>query len=199
MPEVLYAPSREQVITTNAWAFLHWLRTTRALDLPDWAGLQAWSVKQPLAFQEAMETFGHACETPSALAGGGWGEADILLFADLRPGDKLLVISSGTADPFGQAAEASASVLVAPALLIADAAFRRPHRHALAELRIIIATGGPMSPEARRRIYAWGKSGVMLLARSGDTYWGNPLEPVLGRPPAAPAFAKRSPSVRMKC
>ena len=28
----------------------------------------------------------------------------------------------------------------------------------------------------------------MLLARTGDTFWGNPLEPVLAQPPATPAF-----------
>ena len=58
----------------------------------------------------------------------------------------------------------------------------------LADLRTIIATGGPLSPEGRRRVYTWVKSDLMLLARTGDTFWGNPLEPVLAQPPATPAF-----------
>ena len=28
----------------------------------------------------------------------------------------------------------------------------------------------------------------MLLARTGDTLWGNPLEPVYARPDATPGF-----------
>ena len=58
----------------------------------------------------------------------------------------------------------------------------------LLELRTIVATGGPLSPEGRRRIYTWVKADVMLLARSGDTFWGNPLEPVLAQQGGAPAF-----------
>jgi len=27
MADILYTPNRERVITTNAWAFLHWLKT----------------------------------------------------------------------------------------------------------------------------------------------------------------------------
>ena len=194
MAEVLYAPSREQVVTTNAWAFLHWLRTTRALDLPDWAALRGWSLKQPLAFQGAVEAFANGSETPRPLAGAGWETGDVLLFADLRADDTLLVITSDAADPLDQAAETAASVLIAPARAIAEAAFPRQRRLDLSELRTIIATGGPMSPEARRRIYTWVKADVMLLARSGDTFWGNPLEPVLARPPATPAFPTPRPA-----
>ena len=32
------------------------------------------------------------------------------------------------------------------------------------------------------------------LASTGDTFWGNPLEPVLARPPATPAFLTPPPS-----
>ena len=87
------------------------------------------------------------------------------------------------------AAEERATVLVAPAQTLAEAAFQRPRRRPnLASLRTIVATGGPLSPEGRRRIYTWVKSDLMLLARTGDTFWGNPLEPVLARPPATPAL-----------
>ena len=57
MAEVLYAPNREQVVTTNAWAFLHWLRTTRRVALADWAALQAWSASEPAAFEAAVAAF----------------------------------------------------------------------------------------------------------------------------------------------
>jgi len=175
MPEILYAPSREQVMTTNAWAFLLWLRTARGIALADWTALQAWSARQPEAFTEAVGRFGGP-------------RAETLLFMDLRPDDRLLETASEGADIWARAAEVSASVLVAPSALIADAAFRHPHRPNLSALRTIVATGGPMSPEARRRIYTWVKADVMLLACTGDTFWGNPLEPVLAQPPATPAF-----------
>ena len=51
MADILYAPDRERVVTTNAWAFLHWLRTTRGIDLPDWAALQRWSAADQAAFR----------------------------------------------------------------------------------------------------------------------------------------------------
>jgi acyl-coenzyme A synthetase/AMP-(fatty) acid ligase len=132
--------------------------------------------------------------------------AEVLLHADVRPDDRLLVVGyecpwnaawlNGTivihtsaADVLGTVAEAHATVLVCPAQALAEMAFRRPHRRPdLASLRTIIATGGPLSPEGRRRIYTWVKPDIMLLARTGDTFWGNPLEPVLARPPATPAF-----------
>ena len=31
MPDILHTPNREQVVTTNAWAFLHWLRIMRGV------------------------------------------------------------------------------------------------------------------------------------------------------------------------
>jgi hypothetical protein len=196
MAEVLYTPNREQVVTTNVWAFLHWLRMTRRVALADWAALQAWSAREPAAFEEAVAAFAGSLLTAREDRTELGGLADRLLFADLRPDDRLLVVTSGATDLLDQAAEASASVLVAPAQVIAEAAFQRPQRPDLSALRTIIAMGGPMSPEARRRIYAWVKADVMLLARSGDTFWGNPLEPVLAQQPATPAFlsgGKRNP------
>ena len=135
--------------------------------------------------------------------------ADLLLHADLRPDDRLLVVGSpawpwlaallegttvilaaATASTLlTTAADEAATILVAPAQLLAEAAFQRArHRPNLANLRSIIATGGPLSPEGRTRIYTWIKSDLMLLARSGDTLWGNPLEPVYARPAASPGF-----------
>jgi len=259
MAEVLYAPNREHAVTTNAWAFLHWLRTTRGVDLADWAALQRWSTERAEEFRAAVAAFARLPEEPLALVrrtgqgealvlrradgtrvGLGWEQvaricpspllealpfdvaapltrlwlpallirplAELLLHADLRPDDRLLVVGSSwpwlaallerttvllaaPPDVLATAAEERATVLVAPAQTLAEAAFqRRGPRPDLAYLRTIIATGGPLSPEGRMRIYTWVKSDVMLLARSGDTLWGNPLEPVLTRPPATPAF-----------
>ena len=140
--------------------------------------------------------------------------ADALLHADLRPDDRVLV--SGGAWPWlaallngstlilgppegllPAAAEERATVLIAPAAALAQAAFRRPGRRPdLAALRSIVATGGPLSPEGRARIYTWIKPGVMLLARSGDTLWGNPLEPILARPAATPGLFRPPQQVR---
>jgi hypothetical protein len=223
MVEVLYAPDRERILTSNPWAFLHWLRTTREVELPDWAALLHWSAAYPAQFAAAVAAFARLPDRPVRLAGRDGGTAhaaldrpwppsvlirplaDLLLHADLRRDDRLLVIGpawpwlaamhEGTAmilsaanDALAAAAAERASVLVVSAQTLAKAAFRRQRRPDLASLRTIVATGGPLSPEARRRVYIWIKSDVMLLARTGDTYWGNPLEPVLARPPATPAF-----------
>ena len=201
MTEVLYAPDRERVVTTNVWAFLHWLRVAHGVDLADWTALQRWSVENRPGFSAAMVAF--ECSS-------SWHDArsiaELSLHADLRPDDRLLVLgpswpwiaaeNEGTAmvftatrDPLDAAAEERATVLVSPAQALAAAAFQRPGRRPdLSPLRTIIATGGPLSPAARRRVYAWVKADVMLLARTGDTFWGNPLEPVLAQPPATPAF-----------
>jgi len=187
MAEVLYVPHRERVVATNAWAFLHWLRATRGVDLPHWAALQRWSVRDSSAFTAAIVEFAGGEKERGALAGR-------LLFADLRPDDRLCEQGPDCPDPLSRAAEDRATVLVAPAQTLTNAAFQRPVRPNLARLRTIIATGGPMSPEARRRVYTWVKADVMLLASAGDTYWGNPLEPVLAQPPATPAFLTPRPS-----
>ena len=215
MAEILYAPHRERVVTTNAWAFLHWLRMARGIDLRDWAALQRWSAASPGAFGAAMRAFARLPDEPIALppTPGAWPPdrlirplADVLLHADLRRDDRLLIVGPGwpwvaarlegtaviltdTTEILAAAAAERASVLVAPANALGEVAFRRPgNRPDLACLRTIVAAGGPLSPEARRRIYTWVKADLMLLARRADTYWGNPLEPVLARPPASPAF-----------
>ncbi|HEX3401666.1 MAG TPA: hypothetical protein VHT74_15195 [Acetobacteraceae bacterium] len=276
MADVLHVPNREQVVTSNAWAFLHWLRTTRGIDLADWAALQRWSATDAAAFGAAIAAFARLPDQPLRLvrrgsgqealvlrrgggrialtaddmwdphpdpparsgAGLGWAQlpaeitapltrlwppaalirplAELLLHADLRPDDRLLVAASpawpwlaalleGTtvilavataATLLATAAEEQATVLVAPAQLLAEAAFQRARsRPNLATLRTIVATGGPLSPEGRARIYTWIKSDLMLLARTGDTAWGNPLEPVLARPPATAALLTPPPSV----
>ena len=83
MSDILYAPDREHVITTNAWAFLHWLRTTRGIDLPDWAALQRWSASDQAAFSQAIAAFGRLPLVPLRLARhGGQQEALVLRRAD---------------------------------------------------------------------------------------------------------------------
>jgi hypothetical protein len=252
MTEVLYAPNREHVVTTNAWAFLHWLRTVRGVDLAGWAALQQLSVDNPVDFRLAVTAFaslsdkfqwrpatppgmertgalqrtmpsGDAMETLAARPNRPQIDlshtallrpiADTLLHADIRPDDRLqvcgvtwpwraaellgaaVVIASAGTDLLTTAATERATVMVAEARTLAEVAFRRPGRRPdLSSLRTIIATGGPLSPEGRRRIYTWIKSDLMLLARTGDTFWGNPLEPVLAHPPATPAFLTPPPS-----
>jgi hypothetical protein len=282
MADILYTPNRERIITSNAWAFLHWLRTTRGIELPDWQALQRWSATDVPAFGAAIAAFARLSDAPLRLArhpgtrealvlrradgeriaqtrdelrhphpdppplrgrgdsalplprsgeGLGWGRlsaeitaplarawppallirplAELLLHADLRLDDRLLVVGSapwpwivalleGTtvilaaatpATLLATAAEERATVLVAPAQALAEAAFQRARRRPnLASLRTIIATGGPLSPQGRTRIYTWIKSDLMLLARTGDTFWGNPLGLVYARPAATPAF-----------
>lgn len=259
-PVTLFTPHREHVLTTNAWAFLHWLRVVHGIHLPDWGALQRLSAGDPPAFGTVIRAFAHLPVQPrrlaaapgarviirrgharieltdGALAGDGptlppdlaapfarlWPPellfrplADALLYADLRPDDRVLVAGScwpwltsviqGTtlilappADLLAVAAEERATAIIAPAATVAQAAFRRPGgRPDLSALREILVTGGPMSPQERVRVYTWIKPDLMLLARSGDTLWGNPMEPVLARPTASPGLLRPEPSARM--
>jgi hypothetical protein len=264
--DTLYVPHRERVATTNAWAFLHWLRMTRGIELAGWAELHHLSVAAPDNFGAALTSFAGLRQEPQQLARHAgarealvfrrsdanrlalsrdallspcpdlpdpvaaplarrWPKAllvrplaELLLFADLRPDDRVLVagvaswpwlaaLTQGTtvilASPeplLAVAAQEAATVLVAPAAALASAAFRRMGtRPDLGPLRTIVATGGPLSPPERVRIYTWIKADMMLLARSGDTVWGNPMEPVLSRPkPTSALCVKSSPQVPAK-
>jgi hypothetical protein len=257
MTEVLYAPGKEKIATTNAWAFLHWLRGVRNVDLAGWEALQRWSADDPAGFVAAIADFAHL-DAPSlrlcrhagpqealvwrnetarvSLTRDDWATsvsalppdmvaalkrdwpvqtlirpvAELLLHTDLRPDDRLLVadgnwpwfaallegttlIFAAPEDLLQAAEEENATVLVAKPHLLANAAFRRARRRpGLSHLRTVIAAGGPLSPDARRRIYTWLKADVMLLARAGERFWGSPLDPVLAQPSATPAFVTRS-------
>jgi hypothetical protein len=258
LAETLYVPHREQVATTNAWAFLHWLRTVRGIDLTGWAELQRLSAINPTDFADALVNFAGLSEEPMPLARHAgarealvlrrgdagrvafsrdallspcpdlpdpiaaplarrWPKAllvrplaELLLFADFRPDDRVLVAGGATWPWFAAltlgttiilappapllpaTAQEAATVLIAPGAALAGIAFRRAGaRPNLGALRTIIATGGPLSPPERVRIYTWIKSDLMLLARSGDTVWGNPMEPVSSRPKPTPALGLR--------
>lgn len=282
--EILFAPGPERIATTNAWAFLHWLHSTRGIALTGWAALQNFAASHQLDFQAALIAYAHLPPFPtvipaqagihrarhadeSNLTSGithhqGAAEAlvfrpanaarisytrndlltpdpslpasvaaplsrqwpasslvrplaAVLLHGDVRPDDRVLVAGTsswpwlaalldgttiilaapGPTELLAITEQERASVLVAPAAMIGEAAFRRPGRRPnLAALRIILAIGGPLSPEGRRRVYTWIRPDLVLLARSGDTIWGNPLEPVLAQPTAGPALFTRPPT-----
>ena len=242
----LYTPWPERVVTTNAWAFLHWLRLTKGVTLADWSALQRFSAMEPAQFaaiiaqfaqlpdgctklarhrgtQEALVCCGsdgtrHAIirdrlrsdaapELPPEMASllvRDWPAsllvgplAELLLHADLRPDDRLLIAGSpvwpwlaallaGTtlilADPspntlLATVGKEQASVLVAPSVVIAEAVFGSGNHQPLGPLRMIIATDGPAPPETLKRIAVMAPD-AMVLARSDDTLWGTPLEPV---------------------
>ena len=266
-PDTLWTPSREHMLTTNAWAFLHWLEATRGIVLDGWAGLHGYSAADPVGLRAALAAFANLPEAPSRLlrhAGERealvlhgadasrralsrdelaadpaglptdiaaaiarlWPRpslaralADLLLHQDVRPDDRVLVaanptwpslaallegatviIYAGRPDRLLAAvAEEQASILVAPSAWLADLSFQRSVRRPdLRALRSIVITGGPLAPEARIRVATWIKPNLMLLARAGETIWGNPLEPVRVRPSPSPAlFAPvRAGSVR---
>ena len=198
-------PPRERVLATNAWAFLRWLAATRDVVLPDWAALQRWSAAEFSPFASAFRAFRSLPEDvdPARLR----HHAGLLLHLDLRPDDTLLVADasdwSGAARHVARlarhvgasenllraAADTGASVLVAPAARLDRVAFRLgAGRHDLSRLRMVVALGGPMAANARVRLYTWVKPDLMLLARAGDTVWGDPLSPVLRVPPPRPAL-----------
>lgn len=262
--EILFAPNPERIATTNAWAFMHWLHSTRGITLSGWSALQAFARKHPLDFQAALIAYARLPSPPSSVVRhSGVAEAlvfrranaarisysrddlrspnpslpvgvtapltrlwpatalvrpfaDVVLFGDIRPDDRVLVAGTsswpwlaallegatvildaapGAAELLVTAEQERAGVLIAPATTIGETAFRYPgRRRNLATLRTIIAMGGPLSPEGRRRVYTWIRPDLMLLARSGDTTWGNPLEPVLARPAATPALFIQRPT-----
>jgi hypothetical protein len=223
----LHVPHPEQVATSNAWAFLHWLRATGRANLEGWEGLIAWSAADPAGFSDALAGFaGLPLDSLSAL--GAERElrrtletvrlhAEILLHADLRPDDRVLVMAGPPwpwllalryrtqvvlASPLppptllSRVAEEQATILVADAGVLPDAAFQRPGRRLdLSRLRCVVALGGPLAPEARARVYTWLKSDVLLLARAGDRLWGSPLDPVPSRPGPPLSFFRPPPRV----
>jgi len=255
---LLYAPGPEHVVTTNAWAFLHWLRVTGGPDLADWSALQRFSAAEPVRFAALVSDFaqlpagpirlarhrgerealvqrhadgtrhartrhqlfaGNVAGLPPkirALLSRDWLAAELvgplavlLLHADLRPDDRLLVacapvwpwlaaLLAGTtvilADPppdtvLAVTAEEHATVLVTPAAVLERAiSVCRHDRRPYANVRSIIATGGPPPPETVSRISAVVGPDLMVLARSDDTLWGSPLDPVFASPRATPAL-----------
>ena len=83
LADTLWTPSREHVVTTNAWAFLHWLEATRGMKLDGWAGLHRFSASDPIAFRAAVAAFARLPETPSRiLRHTGKREALVLRAAD---------------------------------------------------------------------------------------------------------------------
>jgi len=228
---ILHAPHPEQVATSNAWAFLQWVRATGRGDAEGWEGLIAWSAADAAGFSDALAEFAglplHSLF--ASRSGEGRGEvgapcrsletvrrhAEVLLHADLRPDDRVLVAAGPpwpwvlalsyrtqvvVASPpspstlLSRAAEEQASVLVADAGTLPDAAFQRAGRRPdLSRLRCVVSLGGPLALEARARIYTWLKSDVLLLARAGDRLWGSPLDPVPSRPGPPLSFFRPLP------
>ena len=189
MPTPLLIPHPERQATTNAWAFLRALTPLARPAPASWAALEAAVAADPEAAQARF----------AALAGPE-ARADLLLWADFRPADVVLVAGTSAepwdaaraeiarfatteSDPLAEAAACAASVLILPAAALETLATPRPRREALGVLRSLILIGGPASPAARARALAWIKPDLLLLARAGNRFWGNPLDPVLDAPP----------------
>lgn len=206
--EILYVPSRERAITTNAWAFLDWLGAVRDVRLADWATMLAWSIADPDAFGAAMAAFGGF--RPDAGPTEIERAAVLLLLLDIRPDDRVLVagapeLAAGAARHarvlaadgapetlLAQAAAREATMVLAPAPELARALFRRPvGRHDLSALRAVVALGGPLPANERMRLYTSVKADVVLIGLAGTRAWGDPLSPVLLRPPARPVPGSR--------
>lgn len=203
---ILFSPPAERLATTNAWAFMHWLRTTQGVDLSDWQALLEWASAQPGAARRAIRGFvgkENLAETVLPYL------AELLLFLDVRPDDVLLVADAQDA-PWGAlehtgarmtryagapaavleaAADSGATILAVPAPWLDTGSFQRRQRLDLRNLRTVLTMGGPLSVEAAGRIYAWVKPNVMLLGRAGDRVWGDPIGPVRAKNGYAPALA----------
>jgi hypothetical protein len=203
--QILFLPSAERLASTNAWAFLHWLRATRGIDLAGWAGLLEWAAEAPVAARAAVRDFARQPDVAEVLIPQ---LAETLLFLDLRPDDVLLLADAQpnpwqtvaltgarlvryagpAADWLETAAREGASVVAVPAAWLDTGSFQRRQRLDVRALRLILALGGQLSAEAAGRIYAWVKPDVMLLARAGERVWGDPLSPVRARVAYAPSL-----------
>ncbi|MGC8476273.1 MAG: hypothetical protein ACP5NP_07955 [Acetobacteraceae bacterium] len=201
MSAPLLIPNPERIAATNAWAFLRALtpliRPPPASAPTGWAGLAAAVAAAPMAARARFDS----CAGPGPIA-----RADLLLWADFRPADTVLIagvppepwaaaraniarFEITTKDPLAAAAATAASVLILPAAALETLATPRPQRADLPALRSLILTGGPASPAARARALAWIKADLLLLARAGNRFWGSPLDPVLDvPPPISPLF-----------
>ena len=202
---ILFAPHPERLATTNAWAFLHSLRTDIGIDLTDWSALLEWASARPQEARKAVRAFAGRPDLPNPAVAH---LADLLLFLDVRRDDILLVADAqpwpwqaaegsgttlirhtdGPATALEHAASSRATVLAVPAPWLDTGSFQRRQRLDLRALRTIVTLGGPLSAEAAGRIYAWVKSDVVLLARAGDRVWGDPLGPVLAKPVLSPGI-----------
>ncbi len=204
-PSILFTPSAERRLTTNAVAFLHALRATEGVDLADWPALLEWAAANPGPTRKAIRAFTRQPDRPTLEIAH---LADLLLFLDIRPADILLVADAQpwpwqAASEVGatlfrtigpattileQAANHYATILAVPAPWLDNFSYQRRHRLNLSTLRTIITLGAPLSAEAAGRIYTWVKSDIMLLARAGDRVWGDPLSPVTTKPNATPGL-----------
>jgi hypothetical protein len=140
---ILFSPSAERLATTNAWAFLHWLRTTQGVELADWQALLEWANEQPGAARRAIRGFAGKAELADSAVPH---LAELLLFLDVRPDDVLLVADAQDA-PWGAlehtgatmtrydgapaavleaAADSGATILAVPAPAPAAAGFAQP-------------------------------------------------------------------------
>ena len=108
MPKILYAPNQEKIVTSNAWAFLHWLRTTRGIDLPDWAALQRWWANDQAAFGLAIAEFARLSNEAQPLSRhDGQQEALVLSAAAPRARISLTGIRSWASSGAGHGSAAS--------------------------------------------------------------------------------------------
>ena len=64
--DTLHTPHREFFATTNAWAFLHWLRFIHGIELTGWAALQRFSAAEPAGCRDAIIRFAGAADGANA-------------------------------------------------------------------------------------------------------------------------------------
>ena len=74
---VLHAPHPEQVATSNAWAFLQWVRATGRGDVEGWEGLIAWSAADPAGFSDALAGFAGLPPNSLSAPRGGEGRGEV--------------------------------------------------------------------------------------------------------------------------
>ncbi len=83
MNEILWRPSAERAVASNAFAFLHWLGAVRGRKLAGWPELWRWSVEESEAFWDAMWDFaGLAGEKGGRVLDASGGMARARFFPD---------------------------------------------------------------------------------------------------------------------
>ena len=148
MADILYAPNPEHVVTTNVWAFLHWLRTAYGIDLADWGALQRFSVQRSTEFRAAVAQFARLPQGPARLARHS-GTREALVFrraGGSRPGFSRDELVRASLAPSALPAELAAPLarLWPPAILVRPCAELLLHADLRPDDRLLVL--GPAWP-----------------------------------------------------
>jgi len=66
-PAALAASPAERHVSTNLWAYRHWLRRCRGMTLTDRDAIRDWATREPAAFRASIHAFARLPDSPTRL------------------------------------------------------------------------------------------------------------------------------------